>query len=72
MISEKTILEVMQVTEVKALKAMEDLATFCKSQVCCELCPFYWIDENNHENCFLTRTNKFTPGDWEINDLEEI
>lgn len=72
MIGEKTILQVMTTTEVKALVAMEELANFCKKQPVCELCPFYWIDKENRENCFLTRTNKFTPGDWNIDELEEI
>lgn len=57
-------------TDSDAVEVMKKLSDFCLSQDYCNTCPFYHKERgyNWWENydCLLTRTDNFTPADWEI------
>lgn len=61
--------------EVSALKAMHTLEKFCLDRHECTKCPFFCpglVAYGYESECYLTRTDAFTPGDWSIEPLLNV
>lgn len=73
MISLETASKAKHEDEISALQAMKTIARFCLDQEDCAGCPFYnkelYIDHVSEFQCMLSRTNNFTPADWNVEML---
>ena len=72
MISSETLSKIEEDDEISALKAMHTLEKFCLDQHDCRSCPFFCpglVAYGYEDECFLTRTDSFTPADWSVRSL---
>lgn len=72
MISYETVSKIDQADEISALQAMHTLEKFCLNKQDCSKCPFFCpslVPYGYEDECYLTRTNRFTPADWAIGPL---
>ena len=76
MITKEMEAKVKQNEEAEALQLMTKLARFCLYQGDCKTCPFYNKDVYNglvsQYECMLTRTDNFTPADWNVEMLSQL
>ena len=74
MITKQLETKIVENQDVEAVQLMTRLASFCVIHEHCESCPFYnkldaWGWNDGGYECSLTRTDRFTPADWEIKVL---
>ena len=76
MITKEIEMKVKQNEDVEAIQSMTKLARFCLYQDGCSTCPFYnrdgyngWVSEYQ---CMLSRTDNFTPADWNVEMLSQL
>lgn len=75
MISNETLVKISKDDELSALKAMHTLEKFCLDMHDCRKCPFFCpllVVYGYESECYLTRTNAFTPADWSVGSLSNV
>ena len=76
MITKEMELKVKQNEDAEAIQLMIKLARFCAYQDACTTCIFYNRDHYSglvsDYDCMLTRTDNFTPADWNVEMLSQL